>query len=61
MDQPMTFTKTVAPAANKNFWEAYAMSLDDVTDRFRRITGALAGLHFADLAPTGGRDPPAGR
>jgi hypothetical protein len=31
-----------AITTNKDFWEAYAMSLDDVTRRLRRITAALA-------------------
>jgi hypothetical protein len=32
---------TPVPAANENLWEAYAMSLDDVTRRLQRITRAL--------------------
>jgi hypothetical protein len=35
-------TRNVAPVENQAFWEAYAMSLDDVTGRLRRVTAALA-------------------
>jgi hypothetical protein len=38
----MTSTRNVATVENEDFWEAYAMSLDDVTRRLRRITAALA-------------------
>jgi hypothetical protein len=34
-------TRNVIPVENKDFWEAYAMSLDDVTRRLDRITTAL--------------------
>jgi len=42
MNRPIAPTKTVVPIAKEDPWGAYAMSLDDVTDRLRRITGALA-------------------
>jgi hypothetical protein len=35
-------TQNAPTAENRDFWEAYAMSLDDVTRRLRRITAALA-------------------
>jgi hypothetical protein len=34
-------TKAAAAATDQNPWEAYAMALDDVTDRLQRITRAL--------------------
>ncbi|MBU4271571.1 MAG: nucleotidyltransferase family protein [Planctomycetes bacterium] len=34
-------SKTAFPATHKNLWEAYTLSLDDVTDRLQRITRAL--------------------
>ena len=39
---PTEATSTSATADSKNLWEAYAMALDDVTDRLHRITRALA-------------------
>ncbi len=33
--------KSIVPAVDENLWEAYAMSLEDVTDRLRRIARAL--------------------
>ncbi len=37
----MMSTQNAVTAESKDFWEAYAMSLDDVTRRLRRITAAL--------------------
>jgi hypothetical protein len=41
MNHPITPAKTAVPAERQDPWEAYAMSLDDVTDRLHRITRAL--------------------
>jgi hypothetical protein len=40
--------------SNESLWEAYAMSLDDVTDRLRRITRALED-HSVPYALVGGQ------
>jgi hypothetical protein len=41
MNHPISPTKIVVPAEKEDPWEAYAMSLDDVTRRLRRIARAF--------------------